>query len=55
MLSSRDKSVEDYPFEKVEDFNHLKSEITEIISINKEHKHRKNANKLFNCLIKLRI
>ena len=42
----RDKGVEDYPFDKFEDFKILKSEITEIIS-NKEHRDRKDTNKLF--------
>ena len=42
----QDKNVEDFPFEKIEDFNNLKSELSEIIS-DKEHKQRKNINKLF--------
>ena len=42
----KDKNSDDFPYEKVEEFNKLKSEINEII-IDKDHQDRKNVNKLF--------
>ena len=44
--SSNDKNIEDFPFQKIEEYNALKSEIDEIIS-DKGHKERKNPTKLF--------
>ena len=42
----KDKNSDDFPYEKVEEFNKLKSEINQII-IDKDHQDRKNVNKLF--------
>ena len=42
----KDKNSDDFPYEKVEEFNKLKSEINQII-IDKDHQDRKNINRLF--------
>ena len=45
------KNADDFPYEKIEEFNRLKSEINSII-INKNNQDRKNINKLFDLFNK---
>ena len=50
-----DQNIDDFPFEKVEEYNNLKCEINELIT-NKDNKDRKNFNKvleLFNKTSKI--
>jgi hypothetical protein len=42
---SHDNNIEDFPYQKVEEFNNLKTEIEQVLS-NKDNKDRKNFNKV---------
>ena len=46
-----DKGFEEFPFEKMEEFNRLKNEVSDIIT-NQSHKYRKNSQKLIDLFNK---
>ena len=52
--SPNDKTLVDFPFHKIEELNNLKLEVSEIIS-DKNHRQRKNINKLFELFDKTSI